>query len=119
MSCRPEFWDTMKILVERDFKRNISDDVTEWLDNVVKRWVSKNEDEEIENSDAVRKRLLSGCSDLDIQLEENIQKFLKALDTKFKKVDYRYEQCAFIIYFLTKKFYNDIFSVSILLTNTQ
>lgn len=100
MSSRPEFWDTMKILVERDFKRNISDDVSEWLDNFVKRWETEKEDEEMENSDAVRKRPLSECSDLDIQLEENIQKFLKALDKKLKKVDCRYEQCNFIVYFL-------------------
>lgn len=91
MFSRQEFWETMKILVEKDFKRNIIEDVTDWVENIIKKWVSNSEDDDTDNSVATKKQRLSECSGIDIELDEEVQRFLKALEKKMKKVDCRYK----------------------------
>lgn len=91
MFSRQEFWETMKILVEKDFKRNINEDVTDWVENIIKKWVSNSEDDDTDNSVATKKHRLSECSGIDTQLDEEVQKFLRTLEKEMKKVDCRYK----------------------------
>lgn len=88
MSSRNEFWETMKILVERDFKRNIHDDIEDWMENKTKkRTINIEEDGE---DCAARKRKISECSGIDSELDEDVHKFLKTLEKKVGRVDYGY-----------------------------
>lgn len=91
MSYRQEFWETMKILVERDFKRNIHDDILDWIDNFAKKLTTTTHEDDGNESIAARNRKLSECSALDEELEEQVQTFLKMLEKKLKKIDCRYE----------------------------
>lgn len=92
-----EFWDTMKIMVERDWNRNVKEDVQDWLDKVIpKRYVefSENQLDSIEMSisfntdDHLRKRMLPFDDSEDSNLLDDIKKFLK--DIKPPKIDCKY-----------------------------
>lgn len=87
MSSRQEFWETMKILVERDFKRNIYDDVKDWMDNIIRKWTTNSEDPA--DDSVARKRRGSDCSGIDAELNNQVHQFLKLLENKAKNVDCR------------------------------
>lgn len=93
MSSRPEFWETMKILVDRDFKRNINDDIKDYMDNFVKKFrtTTITDEDECDESAAARKRKISECSGIDVLLDEDVRSFLSNLEKNFKNVDCRYE----------------------------
>lgn len=89
MSSRGEFWETMKILVERDFQRNISDDVDNWVENVIKKWLTSFEEDEMDKSKGIRKHMTSESISFDAELDQEVKEFLRFLEKKLQKIDCR------------------------------
>lgn len=90
-----EFWETMKILVEKDFRRNISDDVDNWVENVMKKWLTSCEEDGTDDSAATRKRQLSQSLSIDSELDEEVKEFLLVLEKKLHKTECRYRKYLF------------------------
>lgn len=91
-----EFWETMKILVDRDFRRNISDDVEKWIDNFISKWSTVSENDDKEDSVVARNRRISECSGIDTELDEEVKEFVMALETRMKKIECRYDDFSFV-----------------------
>lgn len=88
MHSSEEFWETMKILVEKDFRRNLSDDVDNWVENVVKKWLT-DEGDGTDHSVITKKRHMSQSLSIDSELDEEVKEFLQTLEKKLQKTECR------------------------------
>ncbi|KAG5894551.1 hypothetical protein JTB14_011088 [Gonioctena quinquepunctata] len=88
---RTKFWETMNILVEKDFNKNVNDDIEAWVENVVSKRKAHSSQEDDESVIAWRRRL-SECESSTV--EEEIRKFsekltLPKIDCKYVPLHYR------------------------------
>lgn len=81
------FWETMSILVDKDWKTVAMEDIQDWLDKILMR----KENYIIEDDDVsviAKRRRLSLSSECEIRGDADIKKFLKSL--KLPKIDCKY-----------------------------
>lgn len=81
------FWETMNILVDKDWKRAAMEDMQDWLDKILmKKECYSVEDDDV--SVIAKRRRLSVCSECEIRGDADIRRFLKGL--KLPKIECKY-----------------------------
>lgn len=79
------FWETMSILVDKDWKKLAIEDIQDWLDKIMMRRECCIIEEDDDVSVIAKRRRLSESSECDLRGDEDIRKFLKSI--KLPKIE--------------------------------
>lgn len=74
------FWETMKILVDKEFHRNILEDVQDWIEKIMPRRAESIHEEDDEKKSVWNRRMSDVDSDKSFITDEEILQFKKNLN---------------------------------------